>query len=71
MKVKQILSLLLAVLMLAPVFASCDQDTPDTPDTPDVSDSTPADTEPEDTGLVLDKTDFGGMELRVMGVSAE
>jgi len=63
--------------MLAPVFASCDKDTPDTPDTPDnpdtppVSDTTPADTEPEETGLVLDKTDFGGMELRVMGVSAE
>lgn len=76
MKAKRILSLLLAALMLAPVFASCDKETPDTPDTPNnpdtpaVSDTTPADTEPEETGLVLDKTNFGGMELRVMGVSA-
>lgn len=71
MKTKRILSLLLAALMLAPVFASCDQDTPDTPNIPDVPDSTPADTEPEDTGLVLGKTDLGGAELRVMGLSAD
>lgn len=73
---KKILALLLAVLMLVPVFAACNE-TPDTPDTPGTP-GTPADTgngddtQPEDTaptGLVLDKTDFGGAKLRVLGIS--
>ena len=73
---KKILALLLAVLMLVPVFAACNE-TPDTPDTPD-NPGTPVDTDngddkqPEDTaptGLVLDKTDFGGAKLRVLGIS--
>ena len=69
---KKILALLLAVLMLVPVFAACNEtpDTPKNPGTPDVTD-TPSDN-PEDTaptGLVLDKTDFGGAKLRVLGIS--
>ena len=70
---KRILALLLAALMLAPVFASCDKEPPDNPDTPAVSDSG-SDTEttaPEETGLVLDKTDFGGTKLRIIGMNEE
>ena len=68
---KRILALLLAALMLVPVFASCDQDTPDTPDVP-VSSDQPSDTQPpEDPGLVLDKTDFGGTKLRIIGMNEE
>ena len=73
MNAKKILALLLAALMLAPVFASCDKETPDNPDTPAVSDSG-SDTEttaPEETGLVLDKTDFGGTNLRIIGINEE
>ncbi len=69
---KRILSLLLAVWMLIPMLAACN-DTPDTPDSPntpgssDVSDTTPEDAPP--SGLVLDKTDFGGAKLRILGIS--
>ena len=74
MNMKRILALILAALMLAPAFASCDKEnpgTPDNPDTPAVSDSE-SDTDttaPEQTGLVLAKTDFDGASLRVHGVS--
>ena len=72
MNTKRILSLILAAMLLVPVLASCDKDPSDTKDTdPIVSDTTPADTEPVETGLALGKTDLGGMELRVMGVSEE
>lgn len=69
---KRILSLLLAVWMPIPMLAACN-DTPDTPDSPntpgssDVSDTTPEDAPP--SGLVLDKTDFGGAKLRILGIS--
>ena len=39
MNAKKILALLLAALMLAPVFASCDKETPDNPDNRAFSDS--------------------------------
>ena len=70
---KRILAMLLAVLMLVPVLASCTGDeTPDTPDTTPVSDTKVEDTTvPEETGLTLAKTDFGGTNLRVLGVSEE
>ena len=72
MNTKRILSLILAALMLVPALASCDKDPSGTKDTDtSVNDTTPADTEPAETGLVLAKTDFGGTELRVMGVSEE
>ena len=71
MNMKRLLALILAAMLIAPVFVSCDKETPDTPDTPAVSDSG-SDTEttpPEQTGLVLDKTDFGGAEIRMLGIS--
>ena len=74
MNAKKILAILLAVLMLAPVFVACDKETPDTPDTPDtdpVSDQATDTQPPEDPGLVLDKTDFGGTNLRIIGINEE
>ncbi len=74
MNAKKILAILLAVLMLAPVFVACDKNTPDTPDTPDtdpVSDQATDTQPPEDPGLVLDKTDFGGTNLRIIGINEE
>lgn len=70
---KRILAMLLAVLMLVPVLAACTGDeTPDTPDTDPASDTKVEDTTvPEETGLTLAKTDFGGTNLRVLGVSEE
>ena len=69
---KRILAMLLAVLMLVPVLAACTDDTPDTPDTTPSSDSKVEDTTvPEETGLTLDKTDFGGTNLRILGVSED
>ena len=69
---KKILAVLLAALMLVPLFAACD--TPDTPDTPDTNPSSDqaTDTEPpEDPGLVLDKTNFDGTSLRIIGTNDE
>ena len=71
---KKILAVLLAVLMLVPLFAACEKDTPDTPDTPGtdpVSDQATDTQPPEDPGLVLDKTDFGGTNLRIIGMNEE
>ena len=71
---KKILAVLLAALMLVPLFAACDKDTPDTPDTPGndpVSDQATDTQPPEDPGLVLEMTDFGGLNLRVIGTNEE
>lgn len=75
MNAKRILALILTAILLGSSLVACN-DNPDTPDTPDVSDtdtpsSTPEDTTPEDKGLVLDVTDFGGTNLRVHGMSME
>lgn len=73
MNMKRILAMLLAVLMMVPVLAACQPDTPDVPDdTTPSSDSKVEDTTvPEETGLKLDKSDFGGANLRILGVSED
>ena len=71
MNAKKILALLLAVLMLVPVLAACGEDTPDAPVTDAPTSNQPQDSEtqaPEETGLVLGKTDFGGANLRIIGI---
>jgi len=71
MNIKRILALALAALMMIPALAACNEETPDDPfltDPSDISDSAPDDTVPEETGLVLGKTDFGGAVLRVISV---
>lgn len=73
MNMKRILAMLLAVLMMVPVLAACQPDDPEVPDdTTPTSDSKVDDTTvPEETGLTLDKTDFGGANLRILGLSED